>query len=346
MKIKIVERELHIQMKNLENLGEFNIINLLQTYIDSSDLIGRNEDAYLYSNHHPYILVNVDTMTRNSDFLPQQTWKQLGVKLVAITFSDLAAKGATPNLFISSLVLEETMKEGELKELVAAIQKTSHTYGAKYLGGDLGSSVETVLTGVGVGAIESGKILTRRDAKRKDLICVTGYFGLTSIGLDYLLSPETRNYEVIPDNLIDIGISSLHEPQPRLREGVLLSKHNLATSSIDSSDGLAISLHWLAKASNIGIIIYDLPIHPELKSSFDSFDTILEMTMFGGEEYELIFTVPPSNLGKVEQVFTENNCKFFVIGECTDSQGVFVSHNESLIPIPMRGWDTFRRKIS
>jgi len=346
VKIKILERELYRQMENLENLGEFNIINLLQTYIDSTNLIGKNEDAYLYRDHHPYILVNVDTMTKNSDFLPQQTWEQLGGKLVAITFSDLAAKGATPDLFISSLVLEETMKKSELKELVAAIQKTSRTYGAKYLGGDLGSSVETVLTGVGVGSIESGKILTRRDAKRKDLICVTGHFGLTSIGLDCLLSPETRKYDVLPDNLIEIAISSLYEPQPRLREGFLLSKHNLATSSIDSSDGLAISLHWLAQASNIGIIIYDLPIHPELKSSFDSFDTILEMTMFGGEEYELIFTVPSSNLGKVEQIFTENNCRFFVIGECTDSQGVFVSHNKSLIPIPMRGWDTFRKKIS
>lgn len=333
-------------MEDLENLGEFNIINLLQTYIDSSNLIGKNEDAYLHSNTHPYILVNIDTMTRYSDFLPNQTWKQIGGKLVAITFSDLAAKGAAPDLFISSLVLEKTMKEGELKELVTAIQKTSHRYGAKYLGGDLGSSVETVLTGVGVGTIENGKILTRRSAKQKDLICVTGHFGLTSMCLDYLLSPETRKYDAIPDNLLDIGIISLYEPQPRLKEGVLLSEHDLATSSIDSSDGLAISLHWLADASNIGIILSDLPIHPELKSSLDSFDTILEMTMFGGEEYELVFTIPPSNLGKLEQIFTENNCQFFVIGECTDSQGVFVSHNETLIPIPMKGWDTFRKKIS
>ncbi len=332
-------------MKNLENLGESNIINLLQQYVDSSDLLGTNEDAYLYNNSHPYILVNVDTMSRDSDFLPQQTWKQLGGKLVTITFSDLVAKGASPNMFISSLVLEGSMKECELKELVAAIQKTSHKYGGKYLGGDLGSSVETVLTGVGLGSIKEGKILTRRGANRGDLVCVTGYFGLTSIGFDYLLSPETRKYNVISDNLLEISISSLYEPQPRLTEGLLLSKHNLATSSIDSSDGLAISLHWLAQASNLGIIVYDLPIHPELKSFLDSFDTILEVTMFGGEEYELIFTVPPSNLEKLTQIFQKNNCQFFVIGECTDSQGVFVSQNETLDPVPMRGWDTFTKKI-
>ncbi|UCG00472.1 MAG: thiamine-phosphate kinase [Candidatus Heimdallarchaeota archaeon] len=341
-----MERELFIQMPNLENLGEFNIINLLQTYIDSSDLIGRNEDAYLYSNNHPYVLVNVDTMTRNSDFLPKQTWKQLGGKLVAITFSDLAAKGATPDLFISSLVLEKTMKESELKELVAAIQKTSNKYGAKYLGGDLGSSVETVLTGVGMGSIKRGKILTRRDARLKDLVCVTGHFGLNTIGLDYLLYPENRKYDIIPDNLFEIGISSLYEPKPRLTEGVLLSENSLATSSIDSSDGLAISLHWIAQASHVGIAIYDLPIHPELKSSLNSFDTVLEITMFGGEEYELIFTIPPANLGKLEQIFYENNCNFYVIGECIDTQGVFVSQNGTLTPVPMKGWDAFRKKIS
>lgn len=333
-------------MKNLENLGESNIINLLQQYIDSSDLLGTNEDAYLYNNSHPYILVNVDTMSRNSDFLPQQTWKQLGGKLVTITFSDLVAKGASPDIFISSLVLEGSMTECELKELVATIQKTSLKYGAKYLGGDLGSSVETVLTGVGLGSIKEGKILTRRGAKRGDLVCVTGYFGLTSIALDYLLSPETRKYDVISDNLLEISVSSLYEPQPRLTEGLLLSKHCLATSSIDSSDGLAISLHWLTQASNIGIIVYDLPTHPELKSSLDSFDTVLEITMFGGEEYELIFTIPPSNLEKMEQIFKKNNCNFFVIGECVDSQGVFVSQNEILTPVPMRGWDTFRKKMS
>ena len=64
-------------MRYLENLGESNVINLLQVYIDSSDLLGTNEDAYLYNNILPYILVNVDTMSRDSDFLPQQTWRQL-----------------------------------------------------------------------------------------------------------------------------------------------------------------------------------------------------------------------------------------------------------------------------
>ncbi len=332
-------------MRYLENLGESNVINLLQVYIDSSDLLGTNEDAYLYNNILPYILVNVDTMSRDSDFLPQQTWRQLGAKLVTITFSDLVAKGATPDLFISSLVLESLMREDELIELVSAIQKTSHEYGARYLGGDLGTSTETVLTGVGLGSIKKGTILTRRNAKNGDLVCVTGYFGLTSIGLDYLLSPINRKYDKIPDELLELSTALLYEPRLRLTEGVLLGKHNLATSSIDSSDGLAISLHWLSQASNIGIVVYNLPIHPELEPFLESFDKIQEITMFGGEEYELIFTVAPSKLEQLKSIFRKNDSQFFVIGECIDSKGVFISQKEVLIPVPMRGWDTFRKKV-
>ena len=116
-------------MQNLENLGEPNIINLLQRYIDSSNLLGTNEDAYLYNNNHPYILVNVDTMSRDSDFLPQQTWKQLGGKLVTITFSDLVAKGASPDIFISSLVLEGSMKEWEIKSWLQLSKKLAISMG-------------------------------------------------------------------------------------------------------------------------------------------------------------------------------------------------------------------------
>ncbi|MHA2327028.1 MAG: thiamine-phosphate kinase [Candidatus Hodarchaeales archaeon] len=284
-------------------------------------------------------------MSRDSDFLPLQTWEQIGAKLVVITFSDLAAKGAKPEIFLSSLVLERTLKEDDLKKIAMSIQETSHKYGTRYLGGDLGSSTETVLTGVGVGSIREGKILTRREAKPGDIVCVTGQFGLTSLGLDYLLSPESRKFDRISDDLLKLAVELLYEPHPRITEGVLLSENNLATASIDSSDGLAISLHWLSEASNVGFLIDKLPIHPELESSLDSFEKIVKSTMFGGEEYELVFTIPPEKITNLEFLFQEHHCKFITIGKCIDSQGVFITQNNTTTSIPMRGWDTFRKKV-
>lgn len=344
MKIKILERKVHIQMSLLKNLGEPEVIRLLQEYIDNSDL-DSIEDAYLCNRTRPYLLVNVDTMSKDSDFLPQQTWKQIGAKLVAITFSDLGAKGAEPKRFLSSLVLENTMEEAELRELVSSIQKTSHKYGATYLGGDLGSSSEAVLTGVGLGYISEGKILSRGNAQKGDLVCVTGYFGLTSIGLDYLLSPTSHKFDNIPKILLNQAIQKLYEPQPRISEGILLSKHGLATASIDSSDGLAISLHWLSQASNVGIIIKTLPIDPELEKNIDLQETIEELTLFGGEEYELIFTIPSTKREELQELFMKYNLHFYVIGECSVSKGVYLSNNDILSPVQMRGWDVFQKKV-
>lgn len=335
-----------IELRNLESLGEQEVIHLLQSYIDPSDLLGTNEDAYIFNNSHPFVLINVDTMSRNSDFLPGQNWAQIGTKLVNITFSDLAAKGAVPSLFLSSMVLEKSTSENELRELTESFQKTSHKHGAKYLGGDLGSAVETVLTGVGLGSIIKGDVLARHRAQPNDLVCVTGYFGLTTIGLDHLLNPSSNKFTTVSDSLINQALNLLYSPTPRILEGTLLCNNKLANASIDSSDGLAISLHWLSQASNVGILIDSLPIHPELDSYLDSPQSLLDVTMFGGEEYELVFTVPPNKIKKLETIFEKNNCKFIVIGKCSSKkEGVFVSQNGNKNPLPMKGWDSFRNKI-
>ena len=189
-------------MRILKDIGEVEIIKLLQSYITPSSEMGSNEDAYLIKKQIPYMLLNIDTMTRTSDFLPDQTWSQIGGKLVTMTFSDLVAKGAQPKSFLSSLVLEADFFIDELKELASSIQKTTERYGAAYLGGDLGSAVETVLTGVGIGSIEKGKIITRRGAGVGDIVCVTQNFGLTAIGFDHLLEKSKNKYPNIPSPLL------------------------------------------------------------------------------------------------------------------------------------------------
>jgi thiamine-monophosphate kinase len=332
-------------LKTLGNLGEVEIIRLLQSFLDTTPHLGQNEDAYLYSKTPPFIFVNIDTMSRTSDFLPQQTWAQIGSKLVATTFSDLAAKGARPELFLASLVLETSMHEDELKELVSSIQITSHKYQAQYLGGDLGSSQEAVLTGVGIGSIPSGKILTRRDAAIGDLVCVAGHFGLTTIGLDYLLSPEQQRIPDVPNSLLTRAFDLLFEPEPQILTGRLLSEYQLATASIDSSDGLAISLHWLAQASNIGILLHTLPTDPELESYIETNQVAQDITLFGGEEYNLVFTVSPLQLDELQLIFAKNELHYLVIGECISKPGVFLEVDGNPTPIPMRGWDAFRGGI-
>ncbi len=338
MKQKRIRIETRLTTLNL--LGEANIIQLLQPYLDQMAHLGSNEDAYLITNAHPYILLNVDSMSRTSDFLPKQSWAQIGKKLVVSTFSDIAAKGGTPTTFLASLVLEKNMEEKALKCLVNGIKEASQQYKSKYLGGDLGTATETVLTGIGTGYIEKGNILARKNARVGDLVCVTGDFGLTSLGLKTLLSRERE--DELPDFLIEAGIKQLYEPKARILEGTILSNSNFTHACIDSSDGLAISLHWLSEASKTGFLITELPLNKKLKEYIQSEEKQVEMTLYGGDEYELVFTVP-ANKGKViENLFRENGCTFTVIGECIEKTGVYLKGKKEITTIKKIGWDAFR----
>jgi thiamine-monophosphate kinase len=333
-------------MRTLRDVSEAELINLLQTFIASSPLMGSNEDAYLINDKLPYELINIDSMQRDGDFLPQQSWEQIGKKLVTITFSDLVTKGAYPKHFLSSLVLEETMIVNNLEALVQGIQEEANRYKANYLGGDLGTASETVLTGVGVGSIPQGDILTRKGAQVGDYVCVTGYFGLTALGFNHLLSDSDDLIPEPPSYLIEEAISKVYEPVLRLTEGTLLSSNRLASAAIDSSDGLASALNWLSQESSIKIIIDRLPIEPKLVEFLPDSNLIPNVTLFGGEEYEIVFTIPPSNLDRTKELFKQYDYHCIIIGKCEEGKGVFHKTNEKFVNIPLYGWDSLRRKLS
>ena len=331
-------------MRILKDIKESELIQALQGFITSSSLMGSNEDAYLIKDELPYLLVNIDSMQRASDFLPGQTWDQIGDKLVTMTFSDIVAKGATPKHFLTSLVLEEDMNEEELIQLVEAISKKTQAYGAEYIGGDLGTAKEMVLAGIGTGSISQGKILTRREAQPKDLVCVTGYFGLTAVGFNYLSNENSEIVKDIPEELLKEALLAIYEPKLRMKEGHLLSSYELASSSIDSSDGLATSLNWLSKESNIKMIIDTLPIDPRLLKCLTTIESRKNVTFFGGEEFELIFTVPPSNLNEAYELFEKENKNLIVIGHCEKGMGVYFHQNDNLERIPFFGWDSLKKQ--
>ncbi len=330
-------------MRILKDIKESDIIQLLQSYLSSSPHMGSNEDAYLIKDQPPYMLINIDSMQRDGDFLPNQTWSQIGEKLVTMTFSDLVAKGASPEVFLSSLVLETEMPEENLKELARGIQQATQKHHSSYLGGDLGTASETVLTGIGVGTISQGEILTRRNAQDGDFVCVTGFFGLTAIAFDFLLKHSKYDTQAFSSQSLETAIDKIYTPELRAQEGTDLCSNNLASASIDSSDGLASALNWLSKESNIKIVVDRLPIDPILLEHSFSQDLIQEMTFFGGEEFELVFTVPPSRMDQTLDIFERNNNLCIIIGKCYTGEGVFFRKNHEDERIPLYGWDSIQQ---
>lgn len=326
-------------MKSIDSLGEDYLIQKLQKFITSESGISSNEDAFFFIPHTNGNVINIDSMARTSDFLPGQSYFQIGMKLVTMTVSDIAAKGAKPIVFLSNLMLEKNMLESEFDELLNGISQGCTIYSCNYLGGDLGTSNETVLTGISIGEVEKSHFIPRNTAQSGDYVCVTGKWGLTGLGFTKI--QDTR--EKFNDQLLSDQVKcAIYEPKARVKEGILLSNNNLATSCIDSSDGLAKSLYWLAKLSKIQIIIDKLPIHPILKESNYNREKIDYWTLYGGEEFELVFTLNKEYVERAKRIFEDNLSYFSIIGRCQAGNGVFYIKNNDKVRINDLGWDAYQ----
>jgi len=134
-------------------------------------------------------------------------------------------------------------------------------------------------------------------------------------------------------------------PKARLKEGLALARSGVATASIDSSDGLAISLHQLSSTSNVGFIVTDLPIPPEVErfANIHGLDP-KELALYGGEEYELVVTIKPSLWEKAHRITEIAGGTLTKIGRVTKERKVILRlRGEEEKRIPPRGWEHFRK---
>ncbi|RLI34278.1 thiamine-phosphate kinase, partial [Candidatus Bathyarchaeota archaeon] len=134
-------------------------------------------------------------------------------------------------------------------------------------------------------------------------------------------------------------------PKARLKEGLALAETGAITSSIDSSDGLAWSLHEVADASGVGFLIEDIPVAPEVKEIAErcGLDPV-ELSLYGGEEYELILTIKPELWDEVERIMEEIGTPFTIIGRVIEERRLVLKIDGRIEPIKRRGWEHFRSK--
>ncbi|MHA2232726.1 MAG: thiamine-phosphate kinase [Candidatus Hodarchaeales archaeon] len=326
-------------MVRLSDLGESGTIQLLQDFVDDG-LLGRNEDAVAVSvSENLASVVNVDAITWHDDVIPQMSNEQVGKKLVAATVSDLAAKGCPPAMFLSSLNFPPSWEVSKFSRIARGISLASKEYGMKYLGGDLGSAVESpVLVGVAQGFCQPGQLMARDGIKPGDPIFCTGYFGLTGLAFANLFKNVS-----LPEELRKDAFWKILEPKAKVREGVLLSQTAAVTGSIDSSDGLAMSLHWLAEGSGIGIDIGRLPIDASvldfcLSKEIDP----LEIVFYGGEEFELVVALDADKHEQVCHDVRKKEVPLIEIGHATRNKGKITLTGDDPRSIEKRGWDSHR----
>jgi thiamine-monophosphate kinase len=215
------------------------------------------------------------------------TFRQAARKAVVMNVSDLASKGVQPRSVMVSLGLTRSVTKRDVEEIAEGLNEGAREYGAYVIGGDTSECDDLVIGCYLFGIARRHTIVRRTGARPGDLVAVTGEFGNTLAGLK-ALSSKAR----IPSSLRNTLLASVYRPRARLREGLALARERALTAAMDSSDGLAWSLHEIARASSAGIELEDLPISraAEEYAAISGLDPA-DLALYGGEEFELVVSL-------------------------------------------------------
>jgi thiamine-monophosphate kinase len=293
------------------------------------------------------IVIKSDMLIASTDVpSDMQAW-QIARKSIVSCVSDLAAKGVRPYAALISLGLPIncSIQSSDIEELAEGFAVASKEFGVKIVGGDTNKAGELVIDCTLIG-FSRLKIPTRSGAKSGDYVVVSGLFGLAPAGLSILLKKNvvTINEEENDNDDDDViinrnnnddkdsifrkqAVKSVLEPYPRQRFGQALARY--FSSSIDSSDGLAVSLYELAsQAEGIDITIHSIPVVPGLdKFAKDNNLDKNELVFHGGEEYEIVATISDTKIRQAEAAARKAGVDLYVIGRVQRGSGnVFVQN--------------------
>lgn len=279
--------------------------------LDSNVKEGIGDDAAIVRNgKNSCLIYTCDSQVEDVHFIKSLIKpKNLGKKAISAALSDIAAMGGKPLYLLISLFFPKNCLDYFINELNQGIKKASCDYGVTVIGGNISKSEKIIVDVFAIG--EANRVVTRKGAQVGDAVCVTGVLGNAS---SFLLKKK------------------FYESKARITEGKILA--NYATSMIDLSDGLSTDLLHLCDASSVGVEIFEDKI-PKGKNSF-------EQALNGGEDYELCFTIPKKDIGRViNEVWEKTKTKITAIGTVIPKEkgGWIIASNGEEKKLEPKGWD-------
>ena len=255
------------------NLGEFGLIERFRKQIrtDPSVIKGSGDDcAVIKFSPDKYLLFTCDMIVEKVDFLAQDKPELIGRKALSLSISDIAACGGIPRYCLISMGLPKNTALKEVDGIYRGIKKLAQKFKINLVGGDLSRSGRITIDVSMLGLVEKKYLVLRSGAKKGDIIFVTGSLGGSMLGKHLKF-------------------------MPRLKEARLLVENFKINSMIDISDGLIQDLGHILKQSQAGAIIYEnlIPLSNQAKDLNDAF--------YGGEDFELLFTLPRNQAGRLSR---------------------------------------------
>jgi thiamine-monophosphate kinase len=278
------------------------------------------------------LIVKTDMLVAKSDVPRGMTYREVARKSVGMCVSDFASKGVLPDSYLISLGLREGTTREQVKELALGFADASSEWRVKLVGGDTSEAEDLVINCAMFGFAK--RIVPRSGAKPGQMVVTTGYFGYPPSGLKILLEGATAERK-----FRELAVQSVRRPRPNLPLGVGIS--GFLSAAMDSSDGLAISLHTLARSSGVGMNVTKLPAKKDVESFASSNGyNATDLALYGGEEYIIVGTMDSRRYDEARGVAENLGGELIAIGETTRAKGrvLLETEGKERKEIEMRGW--------
>ncbi|MER3424379.1 MAG: thiamine-phosphate kinase, partial [Nitrospiraceae bacterium] len=311
-------------------LQEFRLINVLRRRFGQtgrSVLRGIGDDtAVVQPSLRRQLLLTTDLLAEGVHFdLATAGFEDVGYRAAVANLSDIAAMGGRPEYLLVALAIPSSCRSAEIEALYRGLMAASRPHGVVLIGGDISASQGGLFVSITlVGSVASGQALTRNTARTGDLLYVTGTLGDSLVGLEILSTSRQKRRTAFgraktrwTDPTTRFLIERHLRPTPRIKEGQALATNRIATAAIDLSDGLSGDLAHLCEESGVGAEVEAaaLPLSPVCRAyaAAGRVDPI-HLALKGGEDYELLFTVPPKHRPRLDRLAQQHGFRFSRIG--------------------------------
>lgn len=336
----------------ISSIGEFGLIQKLTNQIEiknPSTIKGVGDDAAILDYQGKQQVVTTDLLVEGIHFnLMYVPLRHLGYKSVMVNLSDVFAMNAVPKQITVSIAISNRFTIEAIEELYAGIYEACDKFDVDVVGGDTTSSMTGLVISItALGEVEADKVVKRNGAKLNDLICVSGDLGGAYMGLQ-LLERENEVFKANPAEQPQLGGYDYilqRQLRPEARGDMQRALETLGivpTAMIDISDGLSSELMHICNQSNVGCAVYEekIPMDNQTKAFGEELSiNPLVAALNGGEDYELLFTVPIADHDKIK-----NDPDITIIGHITEkSAGCnLITGAGSAIELQAQGWNPLK----
>ncbi len=335
----------HSLTPKVTELGEHKIIEIIQNHLTTMPNIAvsfGDDVSALNITDTQVAVLKTDMLIAKTDVPKTMSLYQAARKAIVMNVSDFASKGVQPQVALVALGLTRGCTEKDVENIARGLDDGARQYGAYIVGGDTNEAQDLTISVMLYGTAEKAKLMLRSGAKAGDILAVTGPFGKPAAGLHALLEELKAPGEVVGEKLLE----AVFLPKAQLSDGLALAKSGAVSASMDSSDGLAWSLHELGRLSKVGFTLTEVPVAKEAAAfaKGNGLDA-LDLALYGGEEYELVLTVKPQMWSAAEAAVKTVGGQLLAIGRATENKEILIDANGERRIVEARGWEHFKSRV-